>query len=283
MLFKSNMQKLVKYITLTILIYFLFYQSTAVMANNDNHIIGGNRIGPVTLGQPLITYAGYLGKRNAVSFNFYDCPSRSMLIQVQDGIITGIMVYSSNYVTREGIKVGDSVSKMVSKYGGYLLTDSGALTYSELGLAFNVNNDKITRIMVIQASPDPLLGDKIVIPGSRAGNIKIGNNFSNVINTWGAPDSVENRGTDNEIKIVKYKRKAMNIIVVDEIIQGVIINSYKFRTTEGIGVDSTYQQVIKTYGSDFKRVKDSIMYESRGIGFYIHNNKVIEIIVVNRK
>jgi hypothetical protein len=283
MLFKSNMQKLVKYITLTILIYFLFYQSTAVMANNDNHIIGGNRIGPVTLGQPLITYAGYLGKRNAVSFNFYDCPSRSMLIQVQDGIITGIMVYSSNYVTREGIKVGDSVSKMVSKYGGYLLTDSGALTYSELGLAFNVNNDKITRIMVIQASPDPLLGDKIVIPGSRAGNIKIGNNFSNVINTWGAPDSVENRGADNEIKIVKYKRKAMNIIVVDEIIQGVIINSYKFRTTEGIGVDSTYQQVIKTYGSDFKRVKDSIMYESRGIGFYIHNNKVIEIIVVNRK
>jgi hypothetical protein len=279
----KNIRHFIKLTLIIFLLFLLLYNNPISAADYDNQIIGGARIGPVTLGQPVALYTSYLGKQIHVSLNFIDCPSRSMLLQIQDGRITGIMIYSSDYKTREGIKIGDPVSNMVSQYGRYLQTDSGSLVYNELGLAFNIRDGRISRIMIVQATPDFLLGDKLLIPGIRAGNIKIGDNANKIMEAWGQPDSVDKSESNPDVRILKYKRKALNIIVTGEIIRGMTINSYKFRTPDGIGIDSTLKQVTDIYGSNFKKVEDSIMYESRGIGFYIHNNKVIEILILDRR
>jgi hypothetical protein len=281
---KLNKYRIInKYVTIILVIFFLFCFLQGISSANDKLVVGGDRIGPVTLGKTVAEYEAFLGKYNQISSNFIDCPSRKMLLHTQNGKIIGIMVYSSDYKTREGIKVGDSVSALVKEYGNYLKTEAGALTYSELGLAFNVKDDKISRIMVISAAPDQLLGDKVVVPGVRAGNIRIGDNAQNILNIWGRPDSIENSDKNPSVVSLRYKNKAVTIITVDGVVSGVVINSYKFRTSEGISIDSTFEQVAKTYGTEYKKVHNSIMYHSNGIGFYMHENKVIEILLTYRK
>jgi len=249
----------------------------------DNLIIGGKRAGPVRLGQPVKKYSNYLGPGEMISSTFFNYPRRKMALLVKRGIINGIMIYSPKYKTRAGVKVGFPISAIIKHYGNYLKTDAGSLVYSELGLSFNEENGRISRIMVVHASPDILLGDKKILPGVRAGNIKIGMDISAVEKYWGKPDSKGTLAGKTPFQIYRYNKRAVKILVSDGVTAGVQINSYKYGTPEGISVGSTREQVIKTYGSHYREVKDSIMYNSLGLGFFFKANKVVEILLTYRR
>ncbi len=201
---------------------------------------------------------------------------------VKQGRIEGIFTYSANYKTKEGVRVGQSVKILKKKYGNYLKTDAGALVYSEMGLAFNEKNSKISRIMVIHAKPDVMLGDKRIVPGHRAGNIKLGMDINQVVRYWGRPTSVEAIPGRKEFSQYKYSHKGVVIIVESGIVAGARILSYKYRTPEGIGINSSRNQVLKTYGKKFKQVKNSISYGALGVGFYFNKGKVMEILLSPR-
>jgi hypothetical protein len=264
----------------------MFYlTSSQVLAESkkDTMIIGGKSIGPVSLGEKDEKYLSFLGRKQPISSTFTNYPDRGIALLTSRGVITGIMAFTPSYKTPEGIRVGDPISKLVNTYGNYLKTNAGSLTYSELGLAFNEKDNKILRIMVIIASPDPLLGDKIIVPGYRVGKIKLGANIEEIIRSWGNPDSQEKLEKNDKIQVYKYKNKAVKFLVGSGLVMGIQVDSYKFRTPEGISVNSTLAQVKKAYGEKFKKVEDSYYFESRGIGFYIHKNKVLEILLTPRK
>lgn len=248
----------------------------------DNLIVGGKRIGPVVLGDPIAKYEKFLGPRKIISSTLYEYPKRKIAVLVKNGSIEGIFTYSPAYKTREGVQVGQSVKVLKKKYGNYLKTNEGALVYSESGLAFNEKDYKISRIMVIYSKPDVLLGDKKIVPGSRVGNIKLGMEIEQIIRYWGQPSSMEDIPGRKEFSQYKYGHKAMTIIVESGIVAGVRVLSYKYQTPEGLGINSTQAQVIKTYGKKFKEVKNSISYGSLGIGFYFHKGKVMEILLSPR-
>ena len=245
----------------------------------DNIIVGGKRVGPILLGQPLSKYEKILGPRKTLSQSFYEYPKRGIALMVKQGKVEGIMVYSKGYKTKKGVKVGSSVKLLKKKYGNYLKTDTGAMIYTDLGLAFNEKDYKISKIMVVYAKPDPLLGDKMVVPGRRMGNIMLGMDIKQVQKHWGKPTTVEQMAGNPKFSIYKYNRKGVKLIVESEIVAGAQILSYKYRTPEGIGVRSTKDQVIKTYGKRFKAVNNSISYPSMGIGFFFNHNEVIEILL----
>lgn len=252
-------------------------------AAEKNLIVGGKRVGQVILGDSASKYESFLGPRTAVSSTFFDYPKRKMALLVKDGVINGIMVYSPQYQTAEGVRVGAPASILLKRYGQYLKTESGSLVYSELGLAFIEKDGRISRIMVVQASPDTLLGDKMVVPGVRAGGIKIGMDINMVEKYWGQPTSQNVLESNKSVMVYNYTTKAVKLLVTEGIISGAQINSYKYQTQEGIGINSTREQVIKTYGSRYNEVKGSIMYNSLGIGFYFNEGKVIEILLTFRK
>lgn len=131
--------------------------------------------------------------------------------------------------------------------------------------------------MVVQAKPDLLLGDKMIVPGQRLGNIMLGMDINQVEKHWGQPNGKEK--IDSKFTICKYNQKGIKLIVEGGIVAGAQILSYKYRTPEGIGVKSTREQVLKTYGKRFKEVKNSISYTTLGIGFYFTNNEVVEILL----
>lgn len=254
---------------------------SAEAIENDHYIVGGKRVGPVTLGENLSKYEKFLGPRSTKSPNLFYYPRRSMLLLVRNGKIQGITVFSPDYRTKKGVRVGSPLSALEKHYGNYLETDAGSLIYSDLGLAFFEEGGKITRVMVVTAQEDQLLGDKMLIPGTRAGNIKIGMDVDLVKKYWGEPDKVEEiRG---KLKSYQYRAKAIKLLIADGIIHGIQVNSYKFRTPEGIGINSTRQQVVKTYGNRYRQVENSLMYNSLGIGFYFHQDQVIEVLLTYRK
>lgn len=268
-----------------IYINFLFALSLMLLisisaAHADNIIQGGKRVGPIKLGESLSKYEKVLGPRKALSQTFFDYPKRGMALMVKNGKIEGIMVYSSAYKTKEGVKVGSSINLLEKKFGAYLKTDTGALVYTDLGLAFNEKNYKITKIMVVQAKPDLLLGDKLIVPGQRMGNIMLGMDINQVVKHWGQPSGTEK--IDQKFTIYKYTQKGIKLIVEGGIVASAQILSYKYRTPEGISVKSTKEQVIKTYGKRFKEVKNSISYTTLGIGFFFNNNEVVEILLIPR-
>lgn len=248
-----------------------------------SQIIGGKSIGPVTLGEPIQKFEKFLGPGQTMSPTFFNYPSKKMAVLVKNGTVQGIMVYGPEYATKEGIKVGMPLSSVTKAYGNYLRTDAGSLVYSELGLSFNEKDGKVARIMVVQAAVDILLGDKAIVGGVRAGNIKIGMDISQVVKHWGEPTKKNTMEGNKSVEVYQYDTKAVKVLSSSGVVAGIQINSYKFRTPEGIGINSTREQVVKTYGTKFKAVKESIMYPSMGLGFYFSKNKVIEILLTYRR
>lgn len=287
-LFMEKMEDIMKnnspfrYLLITmILLLGIMICSIPVSARNDRLIVGGKRVGPIYLGKPLSQFEKFLGPRKVINPTLFDYPNKGIALMVKKGIIRGIMVYSPMYKTGKGVKVGGSIKTLKKKYGNYLVTDAGALIYTELGLAFNEKDYKITKILVVPSSPDPLLGDKIIVPGQRVGNIKIGMDISIITKHWRNPRSIESI-PGSPIKVYKYDHKGMKILVESGMVAGAEIVSYKFKTREGISVKNSRNQVIKTYGKRYKQVKDSINYRSLGIGFYFHKGKVISILLCPR-
>ncbi|MFP4497261.1 MAG: hypothetical protein ACLFQV_03540 [Vulcanimicrobiota bacterium] len=272
-----------KFGTLFLILFVFSLVLTPVFAG-DNYIVGGKRVGPILIGKPLSQYEHLLGNRATINPSFFDFPQRKIAILVDNSRnIKGIMVYFQNYKTKQGVKVGMPVSALNKHYGNYLKTDAGSLVYSELGLAFNEKSGNISRIMVVQSTPDTLLGDKMIVPGVRAGNIKIGMEIEGVKKYWGEPKSAEPLKGNQKIIVYNYENKAVKILVGDGIVHGLQINSYKYQTPEGIGIDSSKDKVVKTYGNRYSEVENSLMYNSLGVGFYIHKDKVLEILVTYKK
>ncbi len=257
-------------------------------AQNNCVIKAGEGVGPIRLGQSLTEVRGILGNPsktikspNDPDAKFLSYAKNNLAVFVgSNGVVIGITVTGAPWRTPEGIQVGSPKATVTKIYGQGLLRGQGNVNYANRGIAFAYKNGIVNTIYV-QKIEDAraLLGDRIIIPGQRCGDIKIGMPISNVTDAWGPPDNVLN--LQGASCIYQYKEEMMGFIVSNNRVNGMVIETGDFITTHGLKVGVAKGDVLRIFGP-CKEVENQLIYEKKGIGFRILDGRVQQITVLPR-
>lgn len=251
-------------------------------------ILGGVGIGKVKLGTSLAEVEAALGKSSQVSASpndpgskFYAYPKFGVTVFVGSaGKVIGITVTSAQYRTPEGLGVGSTRPQVEKAYGKGLARGSGNVNYASRGLAFSYNGGKVTHVFVFKPEESrPFLGDRLIVPGMRVGDLRLGAPADPVRKAWGAPSGVTPlSGIPGEVW--NYKEQGVSVLASEGLIRSIMVSSGDFITKEGVQVGSSFEEVKKAFGTDGEASTDFYFYVKKGIGFQLTGGRVSEIRVV---
>ncbi|MGI5843436.1 MAG: hypothetical protein ACOX9B_04575 [Candidatus Xenobium sp.] len=253
-------------------------------------IRGGQGVGVVRLGQTLGELRKALGpparvtsSPNDPNSKLLDYPKRGISVFLgSSGGVIGVVVHGRSWQTPEGIAVGTSQGQVTKLFGKGLVRGEGNLTYPDRGLAFSFRNGKVHTIYVFQREESrALMGDRLIDPGRRVGQILLGDPISRVEEAWGRADRVLPLGQGGQEKLYSFKEEAVGVVVLGGRIQGVILETGDFITREGVKVGSTRAEVLRAFGTTFRSEPGRIWYDVRGIGFWFQGDRVRQIQVVS--
>lgn len=271
----------------------LFALLTLPALSADPKLIqGGKGVGPVRLGQTQEQVEKALGKPAAVKPSPNDPESKLLeypgkglsVFMGSSGGVIGVVVTGSGYRTAEDVCVGTAKATVRTTYGTGLQRGVENLTYPSRGLAFSFASGKVTHIFIFQPEEGrALLGDRIIEPGKRVGDIRIGDPISKVDEAWGKADKVLPLSKESKRNLHRYKEEAIGLIVYGGRIEGMILETGDFITREGIKVGSSKAEVLKAFGKTYRAEPERIWYEVRGIGFWFQGDRVRQIQVLEGK
>lgn len=255
-----------------------------------NLIRGGVGVGPVRLGQTMDELKKALGaparttpSPNDPDSKLLDYPARGLSIFMgSSGAVIGVVVSGTSWKTSEGIGVGSPQARVTELFGRGLQRGPENLTYPSRGLAFAFQGGKVRMVYVVQKEEErPLLGDRLVDPGRRVGDLRIGDPVSRVDEAWGRADKTLPLGKDRQLHV--YKEEAVSLVVYGGRVEAIILETGDFITREGVKVGSTRAEVLKAFGRIYRTEPDRIWYDVRGIGFWFQGDRVRQIQVVAGK
>ena len=115
----------------------------------------------------------------------------------------------------------------------------------------------------------------LIQPKTGVANIRWGMTVEQIKDILGQPDG------DTGQKLT-YDEKGLTVIFNDKIkVSSIIVKSSSYKTQEGIGVGTTIEDVIATYGKPIKKnVRDKLYYKDMEIIFNMVNGKVDNIMVL---
>lgn len=251
----------------------------------DTTIVGGKRAGDIRIGQPVSEAQKLLGKPSRVneaesdkkaSMQFYDARGMALLVDASKNVL-GITVTSSSYATAESIRVGTPEATVRKLYGAGLARGTGNVSYPERGISFSFQAGKVTHIYVVKPEKDrPLLGDRLVVPGKRVGDLQLGSPFSAVEKAWGKPDHRSDL-SNHSGEIIAYRQHGVRFVVISGRIDAIMLTTGDFITKQGVKIGSHKDEVIRAFGKDFKTNDAFHSYPGLGIGFMLGQGDVIEI------
>ena len=254
----------------------------------DKSIRPGQGVGPINLGQSLAQVKGLLGAPDKVikspndpNAKFLRYAQHSLAVFVgSNGVVIGVTVLGGSWSTPEGIKVGSPKAAVMKKYGQGLMRGQGNVNYAERGIAFTYKNGVVDTIYVQKIDDNKaLLGDRLIMPGERCGSVKIGMPVNAVVQAWGQPDNVLN--LQGGSSIYQYKEEMMGFIVRNNRVSGMVIETGDFITTHGLKVGSAKSDVLRVFGP-CKEADSQLIYDKKGIGFRILDDRVQQITVLPR-
>lgn len=262
--------------------------SSAAIAAAGQVIKGGEGVGSVRLGQLQNQVMGILGAPSKVTPSPND-PNAKLMVYKNSGLavfmgsngkVIGITVLGGAWKTPEGIGIGTPGTAVSRTYGTGLQRGQGNINYASRGLAFSIRNGKVSSIYVFKREDDrPLLGDRIIVPGKRVGQISIGMKASQVSSAWGEADNKTPMG-GNGRSLYRYKEEAMGLIVSPNgVVEGMVMETGDFITKEGVKVGSSKSEVIRVFGNT-SAAGGSLIYENKGIGFRLTQGRVSQITVL---
>lgn len=116
------------------------------------------------------------------------------------------------------------------------------------------------------------------------GLLYLGQDMGRMFDQWGASDTIKE---GYNVLIYDYKRYDLTfgVEIYSNKVVMIFINTYLYRTPEGLSVGSTLSDVYRVYGSSYRLQPETAMggnaifYDSRGIGFGIKNNTVVSVAV----
>lgn len=124
---------------------------------HDLMIMPGQRVGFITLGLPITQVAETLGKaeiRPQENTQLHIYNQEGLSFAVQKGRILSIFVKTANFATRDGIRVGADVDRVIRTYGdSYEFTgdnEAYVLHYWSAGIHFAVEKTKVVSIQVTE-------------------------------------------------------------------------------------------------------------------------------------
>jgi len=220
----------------------------------SNLIRGGQGVGVVRLGQTLGELRKALGpparvtaSPNDPNSRLMDYPKRGISVFLgSSGAVIGVVVRGRSWRTPEGVAVGTPQGRVTKAFGKGLVRGEGNLTYPDRGLAFSFRSGKVHTIYVFQREEDrALMGDRLIEPGRRVGQILLGDPISRVEDAWGRADRVLPLGQGSQERLHSFKEEAIGVVVLAGRIQGVILETGDFITREGVKVGSTRAEVLR--------------------------------------
>lgn len=263
------------------LLLFLLWPGLAAAGVQGGRGAGGVELGwsfakvKETLGEPRSSHPS----PSHPGFIFHRYPDRGLSVFVNDqGRVIGIAVSTPAHRTPEGIRVGSARAEVEQAYGKGIPRGPGNVNYPGRGLAFRYRDGRVEQIYVFRPERDrPLLGDRLIIPGRRVGEIRLGQKSEVVLKAWGPPDRTSPLAG---AAVALYAGRGVGVIIRSGRIEGLLVETGDFMTREGIQVGSTRDQVVAALGPGYTESGPQLYYSERGIGFVLEGNQVVEIQVL---
>lgn len=116
------------------------------------------------------------------------------------------------------------------------------------------------------------------------GLLYLGQDMGRMFDQWGSSDSIKE---GYNVLIYDYKRYDLTfgVEIYSNKVVMIFINTYLYKTPEGLSVGSSLTDVYRVYGSSYRLQPETAMggnalfYDNRGIGFGIRNNTVVSVAV----
>jgi len=238
-------------------------------------IEGGKGFGPVALGQLKGEVDQVLGKPNEVKSGSDGlsqlCTYVGPLLVLfnGEGQAIGITVLEKGVTSAHGIGIGSSLAEERKQLGPGLQQGPGQYAFPDQGLALALNSqERVDRIFVVKKDAKlALAGDRLVIAGSRAGDIKLGQTLSSVEKAWGAA------GTQKD-KDFRWPDKGIGLLVKHEKIIAITLTTGDYITPEGIKVGTLKAEVENVLGKAPLANGTNWFYPKRGLAIYFAGDQV---------
>ena len=247
-------------------------------------LIPGKGFGTVQLGAEYVDFAPAFGKPKKVTTSTED-PSIKMVwfesfaVQVNhDGKVIGITVLSPDYRTSEGLGVGSTNENIQKALGAGLVRGESGRVYPSRGIGFMFSNGKAAYVLVFKAEEGavtPLLGDRLLIGGQRAGDLRLGMPFATVQKAWGSPSGEKPMGPGRTL--ADYQKEGVRFVVGGGKVEAILVTTGDFISASGIKVGGRRAEIEKKLGPAPSHKGDGIFYPKKGVGFLLATDEIREI------
>lgn len=247
-------------------------------------ITPGVGAGSVKLGQPEAQVRQALGAPREIRPGSSDTRmfiyDGLMLLVNKEKQVIGLTISAAGFKTAEKVGVGSSAADVERAYGAGLRRGEGNLTYPGRGLGFTFDaQGKASHVYVFKQEGDrPLLGDRLIVAGKRAGQLKLGGAALAVQSAWGAPSKTQDLGGGRSLWT--FNDQGVRLMVSGGQIDAILVTTGDFITNEGLKVGASQAEVERAYGAGFQRKGPGLFYPEKGIGFLLGKESVIEIQVL---
>ena len=124
---------------------------------------------------------------------------------------------------------------------------------------------------------------KIIIPGVRVGDYKLGMSKDDVLKILGKTKADSLRQVGNSIRV-----DGLGISIIDDSVKEITVFSTRYKFANGLGVGDSKQEFVEAFGRQFQFTEDQgklyLTYKAKGLEFIIHkkNRTVMEISVTKK-
>lgn len=253
----------------------------------DTLLVGGERAGPFTLGSSFAAVSQRLGAPPDVipsasdpgtSTRMYKKQKIAFLVQ-QEKVI-GITVARSDWKTRGGLGVGSTLESFQKAYGKGLKRGANDVAFSQHGLAVTHAGGKVNTVYVVKKDAiDAAKGDYLLVGGTRAGEMRLGNSAKDMKALLGPPAKTE--GTGKAIWV--YPDLGVRLAFVKDRLYLIGVTSGDWVTPTGLKVGRPFSEMKKSLGKEYRVDKSSVFYDQWGIGARLEGELIVELLIFSPK
>jgi hypothetical protein len=274
--------------SLILLLIFFIFVSLPGLAQKQI-LVPGKSAGIVELGTDYNTCKTQLGAPTKVESSLSDPSTKlyrhnDMYVLVgKSNSVIGITVISPSFKTPEGFGIGSGDNQITARYGPGLQRGAGNRTYPTRGIGFSYDaSSKVSQVYIFRTEGErPLLGDRLLMPGQRAGELRLGMKLSAVEKAWGQPTKTTPMGQGRTL--VEYAQSSVRFVVQEGIVDAILVATGDFITPQGLKVGSSAMEVQSILGQSRSKNKKGLFYPKLGIGFLTESNQVTEVQILSPK
>lgn len=238
----------------------------------------GSGYGPVRLGQTQAKAEESLGAPTSSEPGSSDPESRfntyakdTALLLNRERKVLGITITGGSARTASGLGIGSSWAEVRSALGSGLKRGAGNRTYPNRGIGFTFTGQNVSKVFVFKKEDVlPLQGDRLIVPGVRAGDLKLGMTQSVVESFWGKPSSSEGEN-------LRWSRMGVGLMIRDGRVAAITMTTGDYLTSGGLKVGVPGGDVITALGKPGVQNKAGLFYPRLGLAFYLTQNQVSTI------